>query len=202
MNTIWARMRSACVTGCGLVSPLGDTLEAFDAALFEGRSALTDTTFTLPGQEPARVAVGRADFDDTRFFSASRLPLDRGTAMALAAARSAMAAARLDAGGVAPERLGVFWGSGMGGAATFDATCRALYAEGRRIRPTSVVTAMPNAPVAELALHFGARGAALGFVCACASAAVAIGEGLRALRDGRVDVALVGGSEACSAGGR
>lgn len=196
MNTVWAHRRSACVTGCGLVSPLGCTLEDFERALFEGRSALTESELRLPGQEPARLAVGRADFDDTRVLSASRLPLDRGSAMALAAAQQAFAAARLAPGGVAPERLGVFWGSGMGGAATFDATCRGLYAEARRIRPTSVVTAMPNAPVAELALHFGARGAAIGYACACASSAVAIGEGLRALREGRVDVALVGGSEA------
>ncbi len=196
MNTIWARMRSACITGCGVVSPLGNTLDDFDRALFEGRSALVEAEVVLPGQEPARLAVGRAGFDDTRLHSSSRLPLDRGSAMALAAAQQAFAAARLAPGDYAPERLGVFWGSGMGGAATFDATCRGLYAEARRIRPTSVVTAMPNAPVAELALHFGARGAAIGYACACASAAVAIGEGLRALREGRVDVALVGGSEA------
>ena len=43
----------------------------------------------------------------------------------------------------------------MGGAATFDITCRALYAEQARIRPTTVVTGMPNAPLAELSLRFG-----------------------------------------------
>ncbi|MBU6258314.1 MAG: beta-ketoacyl-[acyl-carrier-protein] synthase family protein, partial [Burkholderiales bacterium] len=79
---------------------------------------------------------------------------------------------------------------------TFDANCRALYADHRRMRPTSVVTGMPNAPLAELALRWGARAAALGYACACASAAVAIGEGMRAVREGRVDVAIVGGSEA------
>ena len=84
----------------------------------------------------------------------------------------------------------------MGGAETFDATCRAVYADHRRIRPTSVVTAMPNAPVAELALRFAARGAAQSYACACASSGVAIGEALRALREGRLDVAIVGGSEA------
>ena len=73
------------------------------------------------------------------------------------------AAAGLVAGGFDPERLGVFWGSGMAGAATFEATCRTVYADRRRMRPTSVVTTMPNAPVAELALHFGARGAALAY---------------------------------------
>jgi 3-oxoacyl-[acyl-carrier-protein] synthase II len=63
------------------------------------------------------------------------------------------------------------------------------------MRPTSVVTTMPNAPVAELALRFGARGAALAYACACASSAVAIGEAMRAIRAGWIDVAIAGGSE-------
>ena len=63
------------------------------------------------------------------------------------------------------------------------------------MRPTSVVTTMPNAPVAEIALRFGARGAALAYACACASSAVAIGEAMRAIRAGWIDVAIAGGSE-------
>src|SRR5205814_6868728 len=81
------------------------------------------------------------------------------------------------------------------GATTFELTCRSLYAEQRRMRPTSVVTTMPNAPVAEIALRFGARGAALAYACACASSAVAIGEAMRAIRAGWIDVAIAGGSE-------
>jgi 3-oxoacyl-[acyl-carrier-protein] synthase II len=63
------------------------------------------------------------------------------------------------------------------------------------MRPTSVVTTMPNAPLAEIALAFGARGAALAYACACASSAVAIGEAMRAIRAGWIDVAIAGGSE-------
>ena len=125
----------------------------------------------------------------------SRVPLDRGSAMALAAARDAARDAGLEPGRFDPERLGIFWGSGMAGAATFEATCRTVYADRRRMRPTSVVTTMPNAPVAELALRFGARGAALAYACACASSAVAIGEAMRAIRAGWIDVAIAGGSE-------
>jgi 3-oxoacyl-[acyl-carrier-protein] synthase II len=123
------------------------------------------------------------------------VPLDRATAMALAAARDAARAAGLAPGGFDPERLGIFWGSGMAGAATFEATCRTVYADRRRMRPTSVVTTMPNAPVAEIALAFAARGAALAYACACASSAVAIGEAMRAIRAGWIDVAIAGGSE-------
>ena len=156
------------VSGCGVVSPIGSDLAAFDTALFAGRSAVR---------------------------APSGVPLDRGSAMALAAADAAAADARLTSGSFDHERLGIFWGSGMAGAATFEATCRTVYADRRRIRPTTVVTTMPNAPVAELALRFGARGAALTYACACASSAVAIGEAMRAIRAGWIDVAIVGGSE-------
>jgi 3-oxoacyl-[acyl-carrier-protein] synthase II len=187
---------AACVTGYGVLSPLGDNPASFDAALFGGISAVRGEDLVLPGSDAVRVPLARCHFDEAAVRAPSRLPLDRGSQMALRAAESAAAAAGLVAGSFDPERLGIYWGSGMGGAATFEATCRTIYADHRRIRPTSVVTGMPNAPLAELALRYGARGAALGFACACASAAVAVGEAVRALRDGRLDVAIVGGSEA------
>lgn len=188
--------RAVCVTGQGVVTPLGNDLATFDAALFGGLSAVRGEPLLLPGTEPMPVPLARCRFNADAVRAASRLPLDRGSAMALAAAESAVAAAGLQGGVADPERLGVYWGSGMGGAATFEAICRTVYAEHKRIRPTSVVTAMPNAPLAELALRHGARGAAQAYACACASAAVAVGEALLALRDGRLDVAIVGGSEA------
>ena len=189
-------MREVCITGYGVVCPLGDDMAVFDDALFSGRSAVRAHRLALPGSDAVDVPVAACAFQDGAMRAPSRLPLDRGTAMALAAAESATQAAGLAPGTFDGDRLGIFWGSGMGGAATFDATCRALYAEQRRIRPTSVVTGMPNAPLAELGLRFGARGAAIAYACACASAAVAIGEAMLAIRSGRIDVAIVGGSDA------
>jgi 3-oxoacyl-[acyl-carrier-protein] synthase II len=183
------------VSGAGVVSPLGNTLATFDAALFAGRSAVRAQPLDLPGIELPPVPVAPAEFDAATEVAPSRVPLDRATAMALAAARSAAAAAGLVVGAFDRDRLGIFWGSGMAGAATFEATCRTVYADRRRMRPTSVVTTMPNAPLAEIALLFGARGAALAYACACASSAVAIGEAMRAIRAGWIDIAIAGGSE-------
>ncbi|HEY3636205.1 MAG TPA: beta-ketoacyl-[acyl-carrier-protein] synthase family protein [Caldimonas sp.] len=183
------------VCGSGVVSAIGVGVEAFESAVFAGRSAVRAHVVDLPGIEVPAVPVAAADFDATAVVAPSRLPLDRATAMALVAADEAAHRAGLAAGAVDPERLGIFWGSGMGGASTFETTCRIVYAERRRMRPTSVVTTMPNAPTAELALRFGARGAALTYACACASSAVAIGEAMRAIRAGWIDVAIVGGSE-------
>jgi len=183
------------VTGSGVVSPIGNDLAAFDDALFAGRSAVQAHALDLPGLDVPPVPVAMAKFDAAAVIAPSRVPLDRGTAMALVAADDAAGEAGLVAGSFDGERLGIFWGSGMAGASTFETTCRSLYAERRRMRPTSVVTTMPNAPVAEIALRFGARGAALAYACACASSAVAIGEAVRAIRAGWIDVAIAGGSE-------
>ena len=183
------------VSGVGLVTPMGRMLADFDDALFAGRSAVVAQTHTVGSFDAMQLAVAPCDFDDSER-SSSRLPLDRGTAMALAAARDAVAQAGLDATSVDPDRLGVYWGSGMAGSASFDATARALYAAHRRVRPTTVLTTMPNAAAAEIALMFGARGAALSYACACASSSVAIGEAMRAIRGGWIDMAIVGGHEA------
>jgi len=183
------------VTGAGVVSPIGNDLAAFDEALFVGRSAVRAHALDLPGIELPPVPVARSEFDAAAVIAPSRVPLDRGTAMALATADEAARDARLAPGRFDAERLGVFWGSGMAGATTFELTCRTVYADRRRMRPTSVVTTMPNAPVAEIALRFGARGAALAYACACASSAVAIGEAMRAIRAGWIDIAITGGSE-------
>jgi 3-oxoacyl-[acyl-carrier-protein] synthase II len=183
------------VSGSGVVSPIGIGLRAFEESLFVGRSAIRSHVVDLPGLEVPPVPIAAADFDAASVVAPSRLPLDRATAMALVAAEEAAAQAGLAASGIDGERLGVFWGSGMAGASTFEATCRTVYADRRRMRPTSVVTTMPNAPTAELALRFGARGAALAYACACASSAVAIGEAMRAIRAGWIDVAIAGGSE-------
>jgi len=185
------------VTGLGFVTPIGHTVEAFDDALFHGRSAVRAQALGIAGLDTAELAVAACDaFQADTVRSSSRLPLDRGTAMALAAARDAVEQAGLQAGQVDPVRLGIFWGSGLAGAAAFDDGCRALYAERRRMRPTTVLTVMPNAAVAELALQFGAQGAAIAYACACASSAVAIGEAMRAIRGGWIDVAIAGGHDA------
>ncbi|MDP9899670.1 beta-ketoacyl-[acyl-carrier-protein] synthase family protein [Variovorax ginsengisoli] len=190
-----AHAERIAVSGMGLVTPLGNTLADFDDALFAGRSAVRAQTLTIGELDAMQVSLASCNFDDSER-SSSRLPLDRGTAMALAAARAAVAQAGLDTRTLAHDRVGVYWGSGMAGSASFDATARALYAEHRRVRPTTVLTTMPNAAAAELGLLFSAQGAALSYACACASSSVAIGEAMRAIRGGWIDVAIVGGHEA------
>lgn len=185
------------IAGIGVVSPLGDSPAALAEAVLASRSAVEGWVLSLPGLDRALLPVARCgSFDDSRVRAPSRLLADRGTAMALTAAAQAHAQSGLADAVTDPERVGVFWGSGMAGAHTFDATCHALYGAQRRMRPTTVLTTMPNAAVAEIALLLGAQGPAIGYASACASSAVAIGEAVRAIRGGWLDVAIVGGHEA------
>lgn len=184
------------VTGYAQVSALGASWGEFDEALRTSRSGVIANTLDLEGLDKVDVPLCPAVFDPKGLIAPSKVPMDRGTAMALKVGQDAIAHAQLDLLQLDHERLGVFWGSGMAGAGNFDLSSRSLYVEHKRVRPTNVVTTMPNAPAAEISLFAQANGASLTYACACASSAVAIGEALLALRLGRVDVAIVGGSEA------
>jgi 3-oxoacyl-[acyl-carrier-protein] synthase II len=124
---------------------------------------------------------------------------DRATAMALAAAQQAWLHAGLDATSLtsaAPERRGVYWGTGMGGLDTTESTYHRTLLDKAQLRPMTVVRIMASAAAAQIALKFGLQGANHTYSVACASSAIAIGEALWAIRSGRLDVAVVGGAEA------
>ncbi len=183
------------VTGYAQISALGSTWSEFDSALLHSRSGAISNSIDLEGIDKVDVPLCPSSFETKGLIAPSKVPMDRCTAMALKTGQDAIAHAQLDLDQVDRERLGIFWGSGMAGAANFDLSCRSVYVDHKRIRPTNVVTTMPNAPAAEISLLTHAHGPSLTYSCACASSAVAIGEALLALRMGRVDVAIVGGSE-------
>ncbi|HSW22500.1 MAG TPA: beta-ketoacyl-[acyl-carrier-protein] synthase family protein [Burkholderiaceae bacterium] len=178
------------VTGIGLVSPHGDDPERMFDALMRGESAVHAVFPELA--RPAAAAT--LAFDESRWFTKLQLPgVDRVSRLAVAAASLALRdAGALDA---APDRIGVYAGCGMGGAAALEAA----YASGQRggrVPPLTVPAFMPNAPAAHVAIRHGVQGPVLTYSVACASSAVALAEAARAVRRGDVDVAIAGGAEA------
>ena len=180
-------MSRVVVSGLGAVTPHGDDVATIFDALMRGESALAPVFPELP--KPAIAA--RAPFDETRWFTRLQLAgVDRVSQIAVAAADLALR----DAGGSGdcdPERLGVYVGCGMGGAAALDTAYR-----GARVPPLTIPAFMPNAPASHVAMRLGARGPVLTWSVACASSAIAIAEAAKAVASGEVDVALAGGSEA------
>ena len=181
-------MNTVAVTGLGVVSPHGDDAPAMFAALMRAESAVRPVFPELP--KPAAAAL--APFDETRWFTKLQLAgVDRVSQLAVAAADLALR----DAGGtgdVDPERVGVFTGCGMGGAAALEAA----YRGGGRVPPLTIPAFMPNAPASHVAMRHGVQGPVLTYSVACASSAVAIAEAAKAIQRGDVDLAIAGGSEA------
>jgi hypothetical protein len=140
------QLRRVAVTGIGVVSALGNSLADFRSALASGRAAVR----RLP-EEVTRgsgVQVGALiDWDPAAHFKGNEAgSLDRVAQFALAAAGQAIAASGLDPEKTDRNRVGVYWGTGMGGANTLETAYSTVYGKNDfRLRPLTVVMAMNNA---------------------------------------------------------
>jgi len=182
------------VTGLGVMAPHGDDPKTLFEALMRGQSAIQAV---FPDQLPKPAAAASVAFDASRWFTKLQLAgVDRVSQLAVAAADLALRDAGIDTGAAPeifdPERLGVYAGCGMGGAAALEAA----YRGGARVPPLTVPAFMPNAPAAHVAMRSRAQGPVLTYSVACASSSVAIAEAAKAVQRGEVDVAIAGGSEA------
>ncbi|MBV6322685.1 beta-ketoacyl-[acyl-carrier-protein] synthase family protein [Duganella violaceipulchra] len=188
--------RRVVITGLGAISSLGVGAEHnFEQAL-AGRSGIGLLQLAGERQRPGTPAAQiRSPLPE--LVKTSELPIfDRFSLLGWAAASEALAQSGLDAS-VAPERSGVFWGSGMGGALTVESGYVDLFVDGKtRVRPMSVVAGMTNAAAAQIALRCGFKGSVNNYSSACVSSAQAIGEAYRHIRHGYADRVLAGGSEA------
>jgi 3-oxoacyl-[acyl-carrier-protein] synthase II len=188
--------RRVAVTGAGVVSPLGATLEDFHRALCDARPGIR----RLPAEtaQSSGVQVGALiDWQPAPFLAEGEAAnLDRSTQFALGAAAQALAASGLDVAR-APDRVGVYWGTGLGGAHTLEAAYKQIYGAGQwRTRPLTVVMAMNNAAGSNVAVRHGLRGPFANYATACSSSAMALGEAMRTIQAGRADAIVAGGSEA------
>lgn len=190
-------MRRVAITGIGVVSPLGNSAQAAFEAAREGRSGvgLMDAPFASRLVAPIAAMV---QFDGAAYFEPLKLRmLDRVSQFAVVAANQAQADADIDWAQVDRSRVGVFVGTGMGGALSNDDGYKTLYAEGSdRIKPFTVLAGMHNAPAAWIGLEHGLAGPNLTYSTACSSSAVALGEAWLRVASGGVDMAIAGGAEA------
>ncbi|HEY1888757.1 MAG TPA: beta-ketoacyl-[acyl-carrier-protein] synthase family protein [Steroidobacteraceae bacterium] len=185
------------VTGLGVVTPLGNSIDELFAGLRAGRSGIR--TLPAPCSGPSVPSIGAT----VETPISSRIPetrlgkLDRVSYLALVAAIQAVEDSGIDFNQENRERCGVSVGTGMGGAATTDAGYHTLYAErSDRIKPFTVIAAMTNAAAAWIGLEYALAGPNLTYSTACSSSAVSIGEAAERIRTGRADVMIAGGAEA------
>lgn len=183
------------ITGLGVVSPLGNSIDQLFSSLYRGTSGIR--LLPRPLSERVGSSLGAVVDLPTCNDSPKMRLLDRVSQLALAAASQAVADAGIDFEVEDRERCGVAVGTGMGGAATTDEGYYTLYWQrSDRVAPFTVVRAMTNAAAACLGLEYRLSGPNLTYSTACSSSAVALGEAAGKIRAGYADVMLAGGSEA------
>ena len=189
--------RRVVVTGLGMVSPLGNTVEDSWASLVAGESGAGKITQFDTTGFPVDFACEVKDLDLTKYVEhkASRR-MDRFTHLALAAARQAEADAGLDIA-AEPERVGAAVATGIGGLKSFESCIQVLDERGPdRVNPFSIVQIIPNLAAGWVSMELGTKGPLLSECTACAASNKAIGDGLDAIRLHRADVMICGGTEA------
>jgi nodulation protein E len=185
------------VTGMGCISALGHSVEAFWSALENGTCGLGK--LDIPGPSELKVTIGgsipapdpRERLDDRR------LPmLDRFSLLAIVAAEQAITQSGLPLGD-GGFRTGCVIGVGTAGAETIDELYRRLYLDGaKRANVFTVPRVMPSAPASQISMMFGIRGPVFTVSSACASSNHAVATAVWLLRNGVIDAAVVGGTEA------
>ena len=183
-------VRRVAITGTGVISPLGNSLKEFQRALAEARPGIR----RLPPDIAQGSGVQVGALVDWKIEEPN---LDRVSQFALAAAEEALASSGLDLAAADRSRIGVYWGTGMGGAQSLENAYRQVYGAGEwRLRPLTVVMAMSNAAASNIAVRHGLSGPFANFSTACSSSAMALGEAMRTIAAGRADAIIAGGAEA------
>ncbi|MFO0958614.1 MAG: beta-ketoacyl-ACP synthase II [Isosphaeraceae bacterium] len=190
--------RRVVITGLGVVTALGRTLDSYWSGLCEGRSGVAPLTLFDTSQFKVHFGGQVHDWDpDALFGTKEARRLDRFAQFAMVASEGAVADSGLDFSNYPAERCGVFIGSGIGGLNEFESQHRNLIEKGpSKISPFTIPKLMVNAGSGQVSIKFGLKGPTSAVATACASAANAIGDALRLIQHGWADIMITGGSEA------
>jgi 3-oxoacyl-[acyl-carrier-protein] synthase II len=183
------------VTGLGVTTPLGGDVASTWSALLAGQSGIHTLTEDWIDLLPVKFGARAAVDPTTVLPRPESRRLDRAEQFALIAAREAWR----DAGTpkVAPDRLGVVVGSGIGGITTILAAYDVFKEKGwQRLSPFTVPMLMPNGSAGWIGIELGATAGVHATVSACATGAESIGYAMEMIRSGRADVVVAGGTEA------
>ncbi|MDR1031416.1 MAG: beta-ketoacyl-ACP synthase II [Treponema sp.] len=193
------------VTGMGVISPIGNSIQDFETALKAGKSGVRGITlFDLTGFD-VRIAGEVKDFDPAAWIDKKDArKMSRFTQFAVAAAKDALRQAGLVEENSPcqilsdPEQTGVVLGNGIGGFEVVTESFHKLFDHGpRRMLPLTVPLMIGNEAAGNVSIMFGIKGPAFTQVTACASGTDALGQGLDLIRSGRCEVVIAGGTEAC-----
>ncbi|NND81035.1 MAG: beta-ketoacyl-ACP synthase II [Gammaproteobacteria bacterium] len=190
--------RRVVVTGLGILSPVGLTLEQNWKNITEGVSGIGPITHFDASGFPCQIAGQVDDFDPANYMPPKEArKMDRFIQLGMAASLDAFKDSGLEVTEENAERIGVHVGSGIGGISTIE-TCTQTYLERgvRRVSPFFVPSSIINMISGNLSINLGLKGPNLSMVTACTTATHAIGDAGRLIEYGDADVMIAGGSEA------
>jgi 3-oxoacyl-[acyl-carrier-protein] synthase II len=189
--------RRVVITGLGAVTPLGNDVPSSWEQLIAGRGAAGPITAFDTTGFAVTFACEAKDFEPTQWIERKQARrMDRCAQMIVAAAHQARADAGLEVEQES-DRVGVSVATAMGGLTSFEDACQTLLERGPdRVNPFSIPSIIPNMGAARVSIELGTKGPLSSQCTACAASTMAIGDGLDAIRLGRADVMLAGGSEA------
>jgi 3-oxoacyl-[acyl-carrier-protein] synthase II len=189
--------RRVVITGLGAVTPLGNDVASTWENLVAGRSGAADITQFDSSDYAVHFACEVKDFDPTQYIDRKQARrMDRFAHLIVAAARQAEADSGIEIAGEA-DRIGAAVATGIGGLKAFQDCYDELLERGPdRVNPFSIPEIIPNMGAAWVSMQLGTKGPLSSQCTACAASNMAIGDGLDAIRLGRADVMLCGGTEA------
>ena len=189
--------RRVVITGLGMVSPLGNDVESSWNALVAGESGAAEITAFDHTDYGVHFACELKEFDPTVWIDRKRSRrMDRFAQMILAAARQAESESGIEIS-KEPERVGASVATGIGGLRSFQDCYDVLRDRGPdRVNPFSIPSIIPNMGAGWVSIELGTKGPLMSECTACAASNMAIGDALDAIRLGRADVMIAGGTEA------
>lgn len=190
--------RRVVVTGLGAITPIGNSIDSFWNSIKEGKNGIDNITLFDTENFKVKLAAEVKDFNAEEYIGKKDAKrLDRYTQLALVAAKECMKDSNIDLNKVDRERFGVLFGSGIGGLITIENQITTMLNRGpSRVSPLTIPASISNIAAGTIAIEFGLLGTCLSVTTACATSTHCIGEAFRGIRDGYMDRALVGGSEA------
>lgn len=190
--------RRVVITGIGAITPLGNNVEDNWNNAKIGKNGIDFITKYDKDLTEIKIAGEVRDFDFIEFFGRKQVKrLDRFVQLGLIASREAIEDSKIDLNSINRDRMGVYYGSGIGGLETIaDQEDKAKSRGYDRLSPFFIPSAIINIAAGNIAIEYGITGIATSSVTACASAANSMGEAFRAIRDGYLELALTGGTEA------
>lgn len=192
-------MKRVVITGIGAITPIGNSIAEYTEGLRQGKSGSDYITHFDASKFKTTFACEIKNFDGEEIFGRKEVrKMDLFSQYGIVAARQAVEDSGLDFAQEDVNRIGVIWGSGIGGLRSLEEQIEinSNYEDNPRYNPFMIPKMIADIVPGQISIEFGLRGINYGTISACASSSHAIINALDSIRIGRAEIIVTGGSEA------